>query len=114
MDAFRSFQNLGSPMVEYVFPNLNTLSQRGGFEERSSELKKVNETLPCDDFALIEIPCDFVKNRTEVQRTGLDLCGPGVHTQPGTHDHDPPAHGRRARSGDLVGDGAPRRVRAAR
>jgi len=52
--------------IQYVYPNVSGISQRGGLLERWN-LAKQNG---CD---LIEVPADFVKNKTEIEKTGLNL-----------------------------------------
>jgi hypothetical protein len=53
--------------VSYVYPNVASLKQRGGFDERWGLARE-------HGCAYIEVPADFIKNRTEVRATGLDLC----------------------------------------
>jgi len=53
--------------VSYVYPNVSSLKQRGGFDERWGLAREHACTY-------IEIPADFIKNKTEVMNTGLDLC----------------------------------------
>jgi len=58
--------------VSYIYPNVASLKQRGGFDERWELAREKG----C---AYIEIPADFIKNKTEVRATGLDLCAvPGA------------------------------------
>ncbi len=56
-------------MISFVLPNIATIPQRGGLEYRW-ELAK---TLGC---SFIEMPADFIKNNTEVKKSGQDLCSP--------------------------------------
>ncbi len=53
-------------LVEYVYPNLASLPQRGSLLERWNLAIKEG----CD---FMEIPADFIKNQTEMERTGLHL-----------------------------------------
>ncbi|MBP2145400.1 hypothetical protein J2129_000854 [Methanofollis sp. W23] len=53
--------------ISYVYPNVSSLQQRGGFDERWELAQEHGCTY-------IEVPADFIKNKTEVSRTGLDLC----------------------------------------
>ena len=52
--------------VSYVYPNVSGISQRGELLERWQLAKK----LGCK---YIEVPADFIKNKTEMERTGLNL-----------------------------------------
>jgi len=54
---------------DFVFPNLSSLRQRGGLSSRASLAKE----LGC---SYLEVPCDFVKNRGEVERTGVPVGSP--------------------------------------
>jgi len=55
--------------VSYVFPNISKLNYegRGGLNERWNYALRYS----CD---FIEVPCDFIKNKTEMKLTGLDMC----------------------------------------
>lgn len=52
--------------ADYIYPNVTEFTQRGGLLERW----RLAEPLGC---ASIEVPGDFIKNRTEVERTGQDI-----------------------------------------
>jgi len=52
--------------VSYVYPNVSEIAQRGGLLKRW----QLAEKLGCD---YIEIPADFIKNKTEMKKTGLNL-----------------------------------------
>lgn len=52
--------------ADYIYPNVTEVARRGGLLERW----RLAEPLGC---AYIEIPADFVKNRTEVERTGQEI-----------------------------------------
>ncbi len=54
------------PGADYIYPNVTEVARRGGFLERWH----LAEPLGCSH---IEIPADFVKNRTEVERTGQEI-----------------------------------------
>ncbi|ABN57644.1 MULTISPECIES: hypothetical protein [Methanoculleus] len=54
------------PGADYIYPNVTEVTQRGGLLERW----RLAEPLGC---AYIEIPADFVKNKTEVERTGQEI-----------------------------------------
>ncbi|HOI57544.1 MAG: hypothetical protein PHT97_08555 [Methanoculleus sp.] len=54
------------PGADYIYPNVTELARRGGLLERWH----LAEPLGC---TYIEIPADFVKNRTEVERTGQEI-----------------------------------------
>ena len=54
------------PGADYIYPNVTEVAQRGGLIERWH----LAEPLGC---TYIEIPADFIKNRTEVERTGQDM-----------------------------------------
>lgn len=53
--------------ITYVFPNLSSLRQRGGLLSRLDFARD----LGC---GYLEVPADFIKNKTEVERTGLEMC----------------------------------------
>ena len=52
--------------VSYVYPNVSGIPQRGGLLDRW----ELAQDLGC---TYIEVPADFIKNKTEIQKTGLDL-----------------------------------------
>ncbi|MDK2916372.1 MAG: hypothetical protein PWR25_929 [Euryarchaeota archaeon] len=54
------------PGADYIYPNVTEVTQRGGLLERW----RLAEPLGC---AYIEVPADFIKNRTEVERTGQEI-----------------------------------------
>ena len=54
--------------VSYVYPNVSELN-RGGRGSLTARWKLANE-LGCD---YVEMPADFIKNKTEIRLTGLDL-----------------------------------------
>lgn len=60
--------------IVYTFPNTTSFSKRGGLKERLRALKKINNSLNQDIFKTIEIPADFIKNKTEEKKTGLEVC----------------------------------------
>jgi hypothetical protein len=53
--------------ISYVFPNTSDISQRGGLEERWA----LAEAVGC---SFVEVPADMIKNGSEVEATGQDLC----------------------------------------
>jgi len=55
------------PKISYVYPNVGGIAQRGGLLERWALAEKAGCTY-------VEVPADFIKNRTEVKKTNLDLC----------------------------------------
>lgn len=52
--------------ISYVYPNVSGILQRGGLLERW----QLAEKLGCE---YIEIPADFIKNKTEIEKTDLNL-----------------------------------------
>ena len=52
--------------ISYVYPNVSGIAQRGGLLERWQLAKKSG----CD---FIEVPADLIKNKTEIERAGLNL-----------------------------------------
>jgi hypothetical protein len=52
--------------VDFVYPNVPAVSQRGGLLERWNRAREAGCTY-------VEVPADMVKNRTEVERTGQDI-----------------------------------------
>jgi hypothetical protein len=52
--------------ISYVYPNVSGIRQRGGLRERW----QLGQQLGCE---YIEMPADFIKNKTEMERTGLHL-----------------------------------------
>ncbi len=55
--------------VSFVFPNLSGIRQRGGLGSRLEFARDL-----CCEY--LELPADFVKNKTEVERTGLEMGSP--------------------------------------
>lgn len=58
-----------TPDVAFVFPNLSSIRQHGGLSSRAG----IARDLGCGS---IGIPCDFIKNGGEVERTGLEMGSP--------------------------------------
>jgi len=54
------------PGADYIYPNVTEVARRGGLLERWH----LAEPLGC---TYVEIPADFIKNRTEVERTGQEI-----------------------------------------
>lgn len=54
------------PRISYVYPNVSGIPQRGGLAERW----QLATDAGCD---YIEIPADFIKNKTEIKKTKLGL-----------------------------------------
>lgn len=54
------------PGADYIYPNVTEAAQRGGLLERWH----LAEQLGC---SYIEIPADFIKNQTEIERTGQEV-----------------------------------------
>ena len=54
--------------IEFVYPNVSSIKQRGGLTERAI----LAESAGCE---FVEMPADLVKNKSEVERTGLELGG---------------------------------------
>lgn len=52
--------------VSYIYPNVSGITQRGGLLERWELAKEL-------DCSYIEVPADFIKNKTEMEKTGLSL-----------------------------------------
>jgi len=52
--------------VQYVYPNVSEIEQRGNLLERWKLAKELN----CE---YVEVPADFIKNKTEIDKTGLNL-----------------------------------------
>jgi len=52
--------------ISYVYPNVSEIAQRGGLVERWHLARK----LECD---YVEVPADFIKKKTELDKTGLNL-----------------------------------------
>jgi hypothetical protein len=52
--------------VEYVYPNVTEMEQRGGFLDRWLSAT----SLSC---SIVEVPADLIKNKTEAERTGQDI-----------------------------------------
>lgn len=63
-------------MKIYTYPNIGSFNRngRGGLKQRQKELKKINNKYNTVDFQLVEIPADFIKNKTEEEKTGLKVC----------------------------------------
>ncbi len=54
------------PGADYIYPNVTEIARRGGLLERWG----LAEPLGC---TYVEVPADFIKNRTEVERTGQEI-----------------------------------------
>ncbi len=52
--------------ISYVYPNVSGIQQRGGLVDRWQLAKE----LRC---SYVEVPADFIKNKTEIEKTGLNL-----------------------------------------
>ncbi len=98
--------------ADYIYPNVTEVARRGGLLERWC----LAEPLGC---TYIEVPGDFIKNKTEVERTGQDigsmltrssieelyqqeadlprLPGYSLHTEPGIPRRRDP-HGRQVKA----------------
>jgi hypothetical protein len=63
-------------MKIYTYPNIGPFNRngRGGLKQRQKELKKINKKYNTHDFQLVEIPADFIKNKSEEKKTGLKVC----------------------------------------
>lgn len=57
---------IAMPGADYIYPNVTEIARRGGLLERW----RLAEPLGC---TYIEVPADFIKNRTEVERTGQEI-----------------------------------------
>ncbi len=62
-------------MITYTLPNLSTIKQRGNIDTRKSKLEYINKILNTEDFKIVEIPADFIKNKKEELITDLLPCG---------------------------------------
>jgi len=56
--------------IVFTYPNIASFRQRGGLKQRQEALKAINRKYGTRDFQLIEVPADFVKNKTEERKTG--------------------------------------------
>ncbi len=61
--------NSSRKSLSFVFPNLSDIQQRGGLASRL----ELARDLGCE---YLEIPADFIKNKSEVERTGLEMGSP--------------------------------------
>lgn len=63
-------------MKIYTYPNIGSFNRngRGGLKQRQRELKIINKKYDTNDFQLVEIPADFIKNVKEEMKTGLKVC----------------------------------------
>jgi hypothetical protein len=57
---------IAMPGADYIYPNVTEIARRGGLLERWG----LAEPLGC---TYVEVPADFIKNRTEVERTGQEI-----------------------------------------
>jgi hypothetical protein len=55
----------------YAFQNISVIPQRGGIKELYDLMCKLNMGLLTNDFNIVEIPVDFIKNNSEEKKTGL-------------------------------------------
>lgn len=60
----------------FTYPNISPFNRngRGGMVQRQNALRKINKKYNTTDFQLIEIPADFIKNKTEIKKTGRKIC----------------------------------------
>lgn len=58
----------------FTYPNTTSISQRGGLKKRNELMNNINRKFGTDDFQIVEIPADFIKNKTEEEKTGLKVC----------------------------------------
>lgn len=65
---------MGNKGIEYVLPNVSNIRQRGGLAERIELARPFN----CK---YVEIPADFIKNKTEEIKTGVDIGMPLIKDQ---------------------------------
>lgn len=63
-------------MKIFTYPNIGPFNRngRGGLKKRQKELKRVNKKYNTNDFQLVEIPADFIKNKSEEKKTKLKVC----------------------------------------
>ncbi|MFU2192212.1 MAG: hypothetical protein ACOX08_03390 [Methanobacterium sp.] len=63
-------------MKIYTYPNIGPFNRngRGGLKQRQKALKNINKKYNTDKFRLVEIPADFIKNKTEEKKTNLKVC----------------------------------------
>ncbi|MBM4241522.1 MAG: hypothetical protein FJ150_07685 [Euryarchaeota archaeon] len=61
--------------VIFTYPNIGpfNLNGRGGLNKRAKEVKRINSKYKTKDFKIVEIPADFVKNKSEEKKTGLEI-----------------------------------------
>lgn len=55
----------------FHLPNIASFTQRSSLKERENKLKRINAKYKIQDFQIVEMPADFVKNKTEEKKTGL-------------------------------------------
>lgn len=60
--------------ILYTYPNTSSISQRGGLRSRYLKLEEINERLNSSVLEIVEIPADFIKNKTEEEKTELPVC----------------------------------------
>ena len=58
----------------FTYPNTTSISQRGGLKKRFELMSDINKRFGTEDFQIVEIPADFIKNKTEENKTGLRVC----------------------------------------
>ena len=51
--------------ILYTYPNTSTIPQRGGLLSRYLKVKEINNQLKSPILGIVEIPADFIKNKTE-------------------------------------------------
>lgn len=61
-------------MIIYTYPNLSTIKQRGNIDSRKIRVDSINSLFNTSDFQIVEIPADFIKNKSEEDKTGLLPC----------------------------------------
>gem|GEM_PF-5332446 len=54
--------------IVFTYLNITSFRQRGGLKQRQRALKAINRKYGTRNFQLVEVPVDFVKNKTEERK----------------------------------------------
>ena len=61
-------------IIKYTFPNLVSIPQRGNISIRKKKAREIEQKNNLKKkFEMVEVPADFIKNQTEMKKTGLNI-----------------------------------------
>ena len=60
--------------IKYTLPNLSSIPQRGNISNRFKKAREFEKKYKLKTiFEMVEVPADFIKNQTEMKKTGLNI-----------------------------------------